>query len=379
MKKICIVAGHSAGHILPCITLAQKECAQPSIITSNNPFDLKIIKNYDFISKIFILPINKLPKVYQLPFFIITLKFAFIKSLIFLSKEKPNKIITTGGLAAVPACLAAKILRISVEIYELNVEPGKTVIFLAKFFKKINICFEETKKYFKNNICEVVDYPVRFTAHGSIPDYVLAPKGLGGHSAASRSVKTMQDKSPGKHSENLALPFDFAQDNLRLSDRWVNTSKPILSDVQSKLYQRTNTLMILGGSQGSIFLNNLVRDFFNKYKTDNLYVIHQVGIKDKNDWQKFYMDKNIPATVFDYNNQIEEFYKAADLIICRAGAGTLAEVVFFNKKCITIPLETKTTSHQILNAKAFASKYPNNIIFVEQNKINPDIIKNYLF
>jgi UDP-N-acetylglucosamine--N-acetylmuramyl-(pentapeptide) pyrophosphoryl-undecaprenol N-acetylglucosamine transferase len=53
-----------------------------------------------------------------------------------------------------------------------------------------------------------------------------------------------------------------------------------------------------------------------------------------------------------------DIYNAADIIISRAGAGTLAEIAFFEKKCIIIPLKTKTNNHQVFNAQAVAQEKP---------------------
>ncbi|MCK4518070.1 hypothetical protein KAT92_04795, partial [Candidatus Babeliales bacterium] len=98
-------------------------------------------------------------------------------------------------------------------------------------------------------------------------------------------------------------------------------------------------------------------------------VIHQTGSRDKTDWHNFYKQQNIPAHVFAYEDHIQDFYLLANLIICRAGAGTLFELAFFAKKAVVIPLKAKTTDHQIANAREMAKRYPDLFIVREQEAL----------
>ena len=81
---------------------------------------------------------------------------------------------------------------------------------------------------------------------------------------------------------------------------------------------------------------------------------------------------------------MEKLFTACDIVICRSGAGTLAEVIFFEKKCITIPLEAYTTIHQVDNAKAVEHQYPELVTFARQNELEKSpgilisLIKNML-
>jgi UDP-N-acetylglucosamine--N-acetylmuramyl-(pentapeptide) pyrophosphoryl-undecaprenol N-acetylglucosamine transferase len=268
-----------------------------------------------------------------LPKFIISLLATFLQSLYLLKKNKITQIISMGGLVSIPVCVAGKILCIPITLYELNVEPGKTINLLSSLTNNINICFSATQKYFPKTKCNLVSYPVRFD--DSIKNITQA--------AAIEKIK-------------------------------FNT--------------QLKTILILGGSQGSLFLNDLIKNFVLTNRNIKIQVIHQTGPStslpavakgygghgrmrnDNFDWKNFYKELNIPAITFEYHHEPEYFYIASDLIICRAGAGTLAEVLFFEKKCITIPLETSYTSHQKHNALELAKEYPNLIHVIEQNKIN---------
>ena len=328
-KYICFVAGHSGGHITPCATQAKNELeSNPNLkiifFTTSSKLDKKILENYSFIDKKIYLNLKNLPrKIYLYPTYFIKMGYSFFQILFYLNKFRPVKIVSMGGIVSIPVCIAGKILGIPIEIYELNIEPGKAVNLIVKIASTVNICFKETANYFPSRKCNLVGYPIRFN-----------------------------------DSNKLSQPMALQKINF---------------------FKDRKTLLIVGGSQGSVFINNLIKNFIesNEKIHNNLQVIHQTGTIDKTKWQDYYAKYQIPAIIFDYTNKIENFYCAADLIICRSGAGTLAEILFFNKKCITIPLETKITAHQVKNAQNLAQNYPNLFYMEKQIKIEND--KNAFF
>ena len=320
LKPICFVAGQSAGHILPALTLATKETHPIIFIATNKQLDQEILKNIDLEAKYFLNVTSKLFKS-----FIIFM--AILKTIKIFWKNKPVKIVTTSGLIAVPVCIAGKLMGIPFEIFELNVVPGKSTKFLAPLASKIFTCFKVSQKCLPTKKCHLADYPVRFTN---------------------------KDKQLNK------------------------------IEICNKLGLLPNKkiILILGGSQGSIFLNKLIANTAKDLTKDlaQFQIIHQTGTLDKFNYSAHYKQLSITAQVVDYCNNIEEFLTACDIIICRSGAGTLAEVLFFEKKCITIPLETNTTTHQIDNAKAIATEHPELVKFILQSQLedNPAAFKKAL-
>lgn len=317
------MAGKSGGHIIPCLTLAddlraQSERTKILFFSSNTDLDKKILAEDPRISSHIMLPLSKKNK-----FFLITLWHivsSFFISLFYLCKHSPKKIITTGGIVAIPTCLAAFILRIPIILYSLDAVPGKAIQFLTPFAAHIFTCFSSSQKYFPAHRCTVAPYPIKY-----------------------KDEQVLITKETALH--NLGLSLD------------------------------KKTIVILGGSQGSLFLNNCMKQLINAFlghKKANIQIIHQTGSLDSTDWQRFYQDKNIQAYVFSYTSNLEQVYKAADLIICRAGAGTLFEVKFFNKRCIIIPLETKTTTHQVDNARAMSNEYPELFSVIMQRDVEKD-------
>jgi UDP-N-acetylglucosamine--N-acetylmuramyl-(pentapeptide) pyrophosphoryl-undecaprenol N-acetylglucosamine transferase len=207
-------------------------------------------------------------------------------------------------------------LRIPIILYSLDAVPGKAIRFLTPFATSIITPFASSQKYFPQDKSAIVPYPIKYQNMQHLPDQKAALHALG-------------------------------------------------------LSQEKKTVLILGGSQGSLFLNSCMKQFINDSacNPETIQIIHQTGALDATDWENFYQKNNISAYVFSYMPNLENMYSAADVIICRAGAGTLFEVKFFNKQCIIIPLETNTTTHQVDNAQAMSSEYPELFTTLYQKEI----------
>lgn len=321
--RICFVAGKSGGHILPCITMAQHAVSKHPdyevvFFSTQALLDKQLLVGNGIIKHHIPLALDSInyKKIYLYPRHMLQFIQAFFTSLRQLRKLKPETVISTGGYVSIPVCLAAKCLGIPIELYELNAVPGKTIRMLSYIAYKIWVCFEQSVRYLPRQKCSVTHYPIKFFD--------------------TNKILTQQKALQAIH---------FSEER--------------------------KTLLILGGSQGSIFINNAVKQLFKNHVLikNKLQVIHQTGAADRTDWDSFYTEMGIPAIVFSYSNAIGQFYAAADVVICRSGAGTLAEINFFNKQCITIPLETTTTMHQVDNALAAAQKYPDIVMVVRQHEI----------
>ena len=101
-----------------------------------------------------------------------------------------------------------------------------------------------------------------------------------------------------------------------------------------------------------------------------IQVIHQTGGSVSQEYQQLYEELQIPALAFGYHEQLQDFYNMADIIISRAGAGSLFEIKFFNKPCICIPHETANTNHQIQNVLALQQEYPEQFLIINQSRFN---------
>jgi len=310
ITSIIYVAGHSGGHILPAIAHAQQMIEQHpeykvGMISTDASLDCMIIGKHAIAQNHKTLHCS-MPKVSNVVLrYLILLWRLFVswcQSIYMLYQAQPKKVISMGGMISLPVCLAAWIMRIPVELYELNVQPGRAIKFLAPFADKINICFSSTASHFAQEKTQVVSYPSRFKPQDIIPQ------------EQARAILGLQDR---------------------------------------------RTLFVLGGSQGSHDINMMMQTFVETLQSKEchaLQIIHQTGAHDVAYMQQVYDAKGIPALVFAYRHDIQVCYCAADIVISRAGAGALQEILFFRKPSIIIPLEMVAAAHQVDNAQAYMTE-----------------------
>lgn len=324
---VCVVAGKSGGHILPAVTYAQQQKSDNEailLITTSSKLDHLIAKKQLLVDKHIALNTTYYHN-WLLQYPVLCLQFLriFCKSIALFMHYKPNKIITTGGFIAVPVCFAAKCLRIPILLFELNAQPGKAITLLSYIATNIFACFSQALKPLPSAILN--PYPIRYTEKDIIEQ---------------KKAHQIIGFSPER-----------------------------------------KTLLILGGSQGSLGVNNIIKHWItDSSNIASIQIIHQIGDNESFDWKNFYQEKKIPSRVFRYCENLAPFYCAADLVISRAGAGSLFELVFFQKKAIIIPLELKSTHHQLSNAYEMQKKYPHLMHVIRQSEIYtvPDMLSEIL-
>lgn len=325
VMTICFVAGKSGGHLIPCTTKAQQllqENKEVCLFSSGSKLDKQILDKHHRIKQLCPTRLQDVPqKIWEYPLFLCKMGYYFCSCLYHLHQMQPQKIISFGGLVSVPVCLAGKILGIPVELHELNVEPGRAINFTAKFNKEVHIYFPESADYFPKHKTILDQYPIRFTD---------------------------QDKVFNK--TKLAAQF--------------------------KLNPNKKTILILGGSQGSISLNQLIKEYIkgNPELKDEIQIIHQTGAQDPEDYGNFYKNHGFSAFVCTFYSNLEDFYNLANIIICRAGSGTIFETRFFKKPAIVIPHETNYTTHQILNAESMMRSYPGQFFMTREKNCSIQLL-----
>lgn len=328
-KPLFIVAAGSGGHILPALVLGKQwiekqtdTAANVYFFTSTTTLDQKIACENPFLKEVIGCSLSKfsLKRWWAIPLICFQIAMIFCKTLVKISRHRPEKILSTGGLLSIPVCIAAFFCLVPVELYELNLVPGKATTVLLPFSTIVFTVFDKTKKLCvllgKNfsQKCKKATYPLRFSVQDTI--------------------------------------FDRDQIIQEINRSIDATRQPFL--------HHRKTLFVIGGSQGSALLNKLVRQTcINKSLTGSqVQIIHQTGAADQIEWQTFYAQNNIAAHTFSFDSNIARFYQLADLVVARAGAGTLFEIEFFKKKCLVIPLVAKTTTHQVDNAVAMKKEHP---------------------
>ncbi len=325
--KLVLSGGGTGGHVFPAIALAKKwlnEGGEVIYLGGENSLEERVASkdNITFYS----LPVKPLPRKINIDLFssgISNFK-AVLKARKILKKEDPDIVVGTGGYVSGAAILAAWLLNIKTLIHEQNSVPGLTNKISAKFVDKIALSYQQSEKYFnKKDKLFLTGNPVR--------NEVLE--------ACSEDAKN-----------KLSIP------------------------------ERDMVLLIMGGSQGATSINRLMLDIYDDLiELDNLSIIHITGEKDyKKVKEKIstYDSLNKKLIVSSFMDNIEYALAAANLVLSRAGAVSIAEITALGLPSILIPYPYATNNHQVKNAKVLEEtgaaliykdgEYKNEIVF---NKI----------
>ena len=299
---VLIAAGGTGGHVYPGIAVAQqlkKSKVEILFVGRLNNIESRIVAKYNFSYKgIYSEPLPRKISLSIFKFFI-KLIIAFFQSLFLIRKFKPDVIVGTGGYVSFTVIAGGWLLKVPTVIHEQNIVPGLTNRILAKIAKKVTVSFIASKKYFTRQEVIISGNPVR--------------------------------------EEILSLDRDSAIKTLELNKNKI-------------------TVLVLGGSSGAHTLNLAVIDSLDFLATvrDKIQIIHTTGLDDYELVRSAYQEKGYSARVARFMYDIENAYKSADLVICRAGATTLAEVTALGLPSIVVPYPFATDEHQKKNAQLLA-------------------------
>ena len=306
-QRILISTGGSGGHVVPATILYEHLKNQFHVSMSIDYRGLKFLDKNRYNPEIFnITPISK--NIFLLPFQFFLITYLIIKSIFFLRKKRINILISTGGYMSLPLCLAGKILNIKLFLFEPNMVLGRSNKFFIKFCEKI------------------------FCYSGKIKNF------------------------PNKYINKICIIPTL----LRKKFYDVKKAESIYKDIN---------LLIIGGSQGAKIFDTLIKSSIIKLsKKYNLKIYQQTNSVNLEELKKFYKDSNIDYELFDFNEDISNLMSKSNICITRAGASTLAELVFLNLPCVAIPLPTSKDNHQFENAFFYNEIGCNWIL--NQNRIN---------
>ena len=231
-----------------------------------------------------------------------------------LRRHNPVAAFGVGGYAAGPMLLAAWFARVPNVIFEPNAEPGFTNRVLARISKRIAAGYEISAQVWGKKAV-VTGCPVR-------QEFFNAPE-----------------------------------------------RKP----------ERPYRLLITGGSQGALPINRAFVDAVDSLvaRKNELSVVHQTGERDYNAVRVAYARREFPAEVVPFLTNMAERFAWADLIVCRAGAITAAEVAAAGRAAIFIPFGAATDSHQLRNAQEMARAGAGRVI--PEPELTPERLTQEIF
>ncbi|MBI5969801.1 MAG: undecaprenyldiphospho-muramoylpentapeptide beta-N-acetylglucosaminyltransferase [Deltaproteobacteria bacterium] len=226
-----------------------------------------------------------------------------IEAIGMLREIRPDGVIGCGSYSSAPVVAAARLLGIKTAILEQNALPGLTNKLLGKTVNRIYISFEEARSHFPGGRAILTGNPVR-------RDILEGDPGL---------------KHTGAGFEGRKEKF---------------------------------TVLVFGGSQGAIAVNAAFLDA-TEYLTDlwnGLRVIHQTGAEGIENVKAAYRRKNLKAETHVFISDMAAAYAGADLVVCRAGATSIAEITALGLASVLIPYPFAADDHQTVNAECLASK-----------------------
>lgn len=299
MKRIVLTGGGTAGHVTPCIALLpelSEEGYDIHYIGSYNGIERKLIEEYN-------IPYHGIssgklrryfdPKNFSDPFKVLK---GYFEAKKILKKLKPDVIFSKGGFVSVPVVLASKKLKIPAIIHESDITPGLANKLAIPAARKVCANFPETMKYLPPEKAVLTGTPIR------------------------------KELFSGNKLQGLGFCGFTA-------------NKPII--------------MVVGGSSGSRAINEAIRGMLPTLLR-NYQIIHLCG-KDN-------LDPNLAGlsgyVQYEYiKKELSDLFAASDLVISRAGANTICEILALKKPNILIPLpQGASRGDQILNAESFENQ-----------------------
>jgi UDP-N-acetylglucosamine--N-acetylmuramyl-(pentapeptide) pyrophosphoryl-undecaprenol N-acetylglucosamine transferase len=321
--KVVIAAGGSGGHIFPAVATASelKKTGIDDIcfISSKRRIDKRIMKGIQY--RAFFLSVNPMPfgaNVFKWIVFFVKLAADVCVSLCLLVRLRPSVVVGFGGYSAGTVVRCAALIGIPVIVHEQNLYPGRANKMVSNVADGIAVSFRETAEYFADVREKVVltGNPIR----------------LG-----------MLSKDKAEALRFLGLSCDL------------------------------KTVLIMGGSQGSTFLNSIASQAAEKFSQEyeHIQFIHLTGKADQEDVEKFYKERGVKAKVYAFVDRIDMVYAACDMAISRSGAAAIFELAYYARPMILVPYPNPRNS-QRTNAMSFSQAGA--AVYMEENDLTVDIL-----
>jgi UDP-N-acetylglucosamine--N-acetylmuramyl-(pentapeptide) pyrophosphoryl-undecaprenol N-acetylglucosamine transferase len=322
--RFLFAGGGTGGHLFPAIAVAEKiksfvPEADILFIGTKNRIESRVVPELGYKFKsIWIKGFSRRFNIHNL-LFPLKVIVSLLQSAFINFKYRPTVAIGSGGYVAGPAIWTATLFGAKVILLEQNSYPGVTTRLLEKNAQEIHISFENTKKYLKNK------KSVHFTGN------------------------------PVRSSLSLI-------DNQKaLSLLGLNSQK--------------KTLLIIGGSLGAGSLNNAIASSLETFNESDIQIIWQTGDYY---FSKYNSYKSSSVLVSPFIKDMSIAYSAADLLIARAGATTIAEITSIGIASILVPSPNVAANHQYHNAKSLSDL--NASILLEDKNLTelPDTVINLI-
>ena len=322
--RVLFAGGGTGGHVFPALAIADevrrlRPQAGILFVGTKNKIEAKVVPQHGYaFSTIWISGFRRSLRPGNL-MFPLKLVVAMVQAFQIIKKFRPDVVIGTGGYVSGPVLRVATMLGVPTLIQEQNSYPGVTTRLLARRVNEVHLTFESSKQHFKyqDNLV-VTGNPVR----GEI----------------------------GNATRNDGLKyFGFEESSSAL------------------------TILVTGGSLGAHTLNEAVRANMESFQQLGVRLIWQTGNEDFSGAQlaTAEMDSTI-VLVQPFIDKMDLAYAASDIVVCRAGATTIAELTRLGKPAILVPYPHAAANHQGENASSMVKNGA--AIVVEDGKVKEELM-----
>jgi UDP-N-acetylglucosamine--N-acetylmuramyl-(pentapeptide) pyrophosphoryl-undecaprenol N-acetylglucosamine transferase len=299
--RIVIAGGGTGGHLFPGIAIAEEffkrdDKTRIIFIGTQRGIESKMLDKFGYELKTIDIEGVKGRGIKALIKGAFQIPISIWQSKFILKQFHPDIVFGVGGYASGPAVLAAHFMNIPTAIAEQNAIPGITNKILGNFVDRIFVTYTQTQKCFSQKKVIFSGNPVRALF-------------------AVQSGRTKKERT----------------------------------------YRQ---LLIFGGSQGAEAINQSIIDILPQLQgmKNKIRILHQTGLRQLEEVKKAYEQFGFQAEVTPFIVGMAEAYADADLIICRAGATSLAEITVAGKAAVLIPYPWAANNHQLKNAQALKAE-----------------------
>ncbi len=296
--RVVFAGGGTGGHLFPGIAMAEAFVARNPLnrilfISTGRALEKKALSSAGFELRCIAAEGIKGRRIWNKAMALIKIPWGVCQSVRMLKDFGVDLVIGLGSYSAGPVVMAAKIVGCPIVLHEQNILPGITNRYLARWADQIHVSFAKTRGFVSPEKIRVTGNPLR------------------------ADIQRLASKFPGATDSQQAF-----------------------------------TVLVIGGSQGAHAINMAVIEALAHLEAEtDLAFIHQTGEQDWQTVNTAYKAHGLRATVQPFFNDMAFQYQKADLIICRAGATTVAEITAIGKAALFIPFPFAADNHQELNAK----------------------------
>lgn len=318
--KVIVTAGGTGGHIYPALSIIDKiKEKEPDsefiYIGTTNRMESKIVPELGI--KYVGIEMYGLSKNILRDFKVLSLIFKNEKKVRKIIRDfKPDVIVGTGGYVTYPVIKAGKKEGIKTFIHEQNSIPGKSNRMLSRLADKIGVSFKNSTHYFDEE-------KTVFT----------------GNPCSERAIKS-----------------------------------DVIPKTKYGLSKDKKFILMVQGSLGSTSVNNKMKEFLSSIDNEDYEVLYVTGKSSYEEFSKNKFSKNV--FLEPYIDNLSGLMKEADVIVSRAGASSLSEIIALKKLAILIPSPYVANNHQFFNALELANNKAG--FLIEEDSLTSDVLKSQI-